>query len=63
MSEFELEGRAEAEDGEPKAAPVPALPEAHHEGVRGARRVARVPAIGPTLVSIWRARIALRHAS
>jgi predicted O-methyltransferase YrrM len=34
-----------------------------HDGITNARRVARLPAVGPKLISIWRARIALRHVS
>ena len=34
-----------------------------NEGMTGARRVARLPAVGPTLISAWRARIALSHVA
>jgi predicted O-methyltransferase YrrM len=34
-----------------------------HDAITNARRVARLPAVGPTLISLWRARIALRHVA
>ena len=34
-----------------------------NDEISSARRVARLPAVGPTLISAWRARIALRHVA